>query len=165
VSFLLKQEIQALVIHGRTGRQMYRGLADWEQIGKAVDIKNKVNPKMVLIGNGDVKDYNDVILKYNKYKVDGIMIGRAIFSDPWIFSKDGKQKERSSEEKLNLLKMHTDLYLNTWGDRKNFHNLKKFVKMYVNNYRGADSLRSRLMVCKTYAEFKNVLELVKPDEE
>lgn len=158
VSFLLKQDIQALIIHGRTRKQMYRGLADWEQIGKAVVLKNKINPEIVLIGNGDVKSYKEVLEKHAKYGVDGVMIGRGVLSDPWIFEKTETPSVRTPEEGIKLLIKHAELYNKTWGDTKNFHNVKKFVKMYVNNFRGAEQIRRELMLCKDYPSFIATLD-------
>jgi len=156
VSFLLKQNIQALIIHGRTRKQMYRGLADWEQIGKAVKLRNKINKEIVLVGNGDVKSYKEVLEKHTKYGVDGVMIGRGVLSDPWIFEKNETPAVRTPEEGIKLLLRHAELYHKTWGETKNFQNVKKFVKMYVNNFRGAEQLRRELMLCKDHACFMEV---------
>jgi nifR3 family TIM-barrel protein len=155
-AFLLKQDIQALVIHGRTGKQMYRGSADWEQIGNAVKLKNKINPDIILVGNGDVKSYEEVMSKHTKYGVDGVMIGRGALLNPWVFDKSVAPTARTVEEGVKLLLKHAALYNETWKDTRNFQNIKKFVKMYVNNFRGADRLRCELMSCKDYACFTEV---------
>ncbi len=92
IEFLLEQDIDALTIHGRTAKQMSKGEASWEAVGKGVKIKNKISPKTILIGNGDIGSYEQAKDKHDTYGVDGIMIGRGIFSNPWIFEKSQKLK-------------------------------------------------------------------------
>ncbi|MDO4194559.1 MAG: tRNA-dihydrouridine synthase family protein, partial [Prevotellaceae bacterium] len=88
--------ISALTIHGRTRSQMYTGDADWTLIG---EVKN--NPKMhiPIIGNGDIKTLEDADNAFDKYGVDAVMIGRATFGQPWIFSKT----PLTLDEKIDVL--------------------------------------------------------------
>ncbi len=82
-----------------------------------------------------------------------MMIGRGVFQNPWVFT----EKVGSQQERLDLLKIHLGLWETTWGDRKNFAVMKKFVKMYVRDFDGASELRARLMDCKTAQEMTSML--------
>ena len=88
--------IQALTIHGRTRAQMYTGEADWTLIG---DVKHNPRIHIPIIGNGDIKSLDDADYAFDKYDVDAVMIGRATFGCPWIFSR----RELSSDEKIDIL--------------------------------------------------------------
>ena len=153
--FLLKQGIQALTIHGRTKKQMSKATASWEEIAKAVKVRDKVSPETVIIGNGDVLDYSDALDKANKSGVGGVMIGRGIFADPWVFAKDLIPKIRTTEEKINLLLKHAELFEITWGVQKNFAIMKKFFKIYVRDFEGSSELRQLLMKCTSFEEVKD----------
>ena len=88
--------IQALTIHGRTRSQMYTGEADWTLIGEV-----KANPRIhiPIIGNGDIKSLDDADRAFDQYGVDAVMIGRATFGQPWIFSR----QQLSLDEKIDIL--------------------------------------------------------------
>ncbi len=97
--------IQALTIHGRTRAQMYTGEADWTLIGEA---KQKVS--IPVIGNGDIKSIADANAAFDKYGVDGVMIGRATFGQPWLFSPDADSLDVNAkiEILLELLQINLD---------------------------------------------------------
>lgn len=88
--------VQALTIHGRTRSQMYTGEADWTLIG---EVKN--NPRMTIpiIGNGDIKSLDDADRAFERYGVDAVMIGRATFGQPWIFSRE----QLTLDQKIDVL--------------------------------------------------------------
>ena len=88
--------IQALTIHGRTRSQMYTGIADWTLIG---EVKRNPNIHIPIIGNGDIKSLDDADRAFDEYGVDAVMIGRATFGQPWIFSR----KELTLDEKIDVL--------------------------------------------------------------
>ena len=88
--------IQALTIHGRTRSQMYTGEADWTLIG---EVKRNPNIHIPIIGNGDIKTLDDADRAFDTYGVDAVMIGRATFGQPWIFSR----KELTLDEKIDVL--------------------------------------------------------------
>jgi nifR3 family TIM-barrel protein len=155
ITFLLKQNIAALTVHARIAKQMSGGEANWGEIGKIVKLRNKIAPKTLIIGNGDVKSYVEVIEKQKKFGVDGVMIGRGIFANPWLFSKNSSG--HTKDEYLKLLVYHIDLFDKTWGITKNFAVLKKFFKMYINNFEGANALRTRLMNAESFDDVKKIL--------
>ncbi len=155
-TFLLNQDLAALTVHGRIAKQMSKGMVDWEEIGEIVKIKNEVSPQTLIIGNGNIKNYEEVFLMHERYGVDGVMIGRGIFGNPWAFSKD--PVKHTKEDYYNLLLKHIDLFEKTWGESKNFNILKKFFKMYVKSFKGASILRQKLMEAKSLTEIRNYLK-------
>ena len=156
ISFLLEQNLDAITVHGRIATEMSKNPADWSEIKKAVALRDSIAPNTLIIGNGDVKSYTQAIEYSEKYKVNGVMIGRGIFGNPWIFEKE--DTNHTTQDYLDLLLKHTKLFIQIWGNTKNFHVLKKFYKMYVREFRGADELRADLMLCNTEPE---VIEVIK----
>jgi len=155
ITFLLKEDIAALTVHARVAGQMSHCPADWNEIGKIVKIRNKIAPKTIIIGNGDIKSYKEVGTMHKKYGVEGIMIGRGIFANPWVF--DPKFKARSKKEYLKLLTRHIELFETTLGEKKHFAVIKKFFKMYVKDFEGANTLRKKLMDAGSFEEMKNLI--------
>ncbi len=149
IKHLLQQSIDVLTIHGRIATEMSKYPANWEEIGKAVKIRDRTSPKTLIIGNGDIMNYKQAIEVHQKYGVDGVMIGRGIFSDPWVFEKKLEKLEKPTLEYLKLLEMHIKLFKKTWGDSKHFAVLRRFLKMYIRNFAGADTMRQKLMECQT----------------
>lgn len=163
-SFLLGQDLTALSIHARTAKQMSRGAADWEEIGKIVESRNKIAPKTLIIGNGDVLSLKDASQKAEKYKVDGVMIGRGVFQNPWVFEKS--ERKHSKKEYLDLLVYHLDLYGKNPDFVKSYATLKKFFKMYIKGFKGASDLRAKFMETGSVNEAKDILrELLKRNYE
>lgn len=157
ISFLLEQSINALTLHARTAKDLSKVPTNWDEIGKAVKLKNKINPEVTIIGNGDVRSYKEIVEKYSVYGVDGVMVGRGIFHNPWLFDKSETTKVRSKKEYFGLLKEHTKLFNETWGNSKNFAVMKKFFKIYIKDFRGANKLRQQLMDTKSYEEFSKII--------
>jgi len=158
ISFLLSLNIDALILHGRTTKELSRGKANWEEIGKVVKLKNKINPEIIILGNGDVNTYQEVLEKHKQYGVDGVMIGRGVFKNPWVFETKGDALTHTKEEHTDLLRRHTRLYIDTWGKTTSIGPLKKFVKIYIKNFRGSKDLRYRLMESKGYKEFNLIIK-------
>jgi nifR3 family TIM-barrel protein len=160
IKFLLEQEICALTVHARTAVQMSKGNADWSEIGKIVKTRNVIAPKTIIIGNGDIKNYEEVELMYKKYGVDGVMIGRGIFANPWVFDPTSpvlRGAGHSKEDYMKLLARHVDLFEKTWGNTKHFAVLKKFFKMYVKDFEGANAFRQKLMDTKSLRKMKDLV--------
>jgi tRNA-dihydrouridine synthase len=158
-TFLLQQNIAALTIHGRTAAQMSKVPADWNEIKKIVDLRNKISPQTLIIGNGDVKSYREIIIKHNEYGVDGIMVGRGVFDNPWIF--EAAQKEHTKVEYLDLLKLHLDYFekevTNIKDQKKRYPSLKKFFKIYIKDFKGANMTRQKFMETSTLKEGRDLL--------
>ncbi len=88
IPILLGCNIDALTVHVRTRKEMSAVPANWELIKDVIKLRNKISPETIIIGNGDVMDLNHAQELYDKYGVDGVMIGRAVFGNPWIFDWD-----------------------------------------------------------------------------
>ena len=150
ISHLLETDPAAIILHGRTQRMQSEGEANWEEIAKAAKVKNQLKPHIPLHGNGDVISYADGLKKAADTGADGIMVGRGIFQNPWIFNPE--KTEISKEDRIEKLLAHTRLFEQTWGGIKNFNILKRFYKIYLNSFPGAARLRADLMEVKNYEE-------------
>lgn len=157
IGFLLNQNLDALTIHGRTVKELSDYPTHWDEIGQAVELKNQIRPDTIIIGNGDILSYQQGLDMAYKYKVDGIMIGRGVFHNPWIFNPDIDFNILSMELKVEKLIEHIQLFQQTWGDQKNFAVMKKCFKMYLNNFAGASEIRSKLMNCNNAEECIEIL--------
>jgi len=150
ITNLLDVEPAAIILHGRTQRMQSEGEASWEEIAKAVQLKNQLKPEIPLHGNGDVFSYEKGLERVKETGVDGVMVGRGIFQNPWFFNPD--KIEISMEERINKLLEHTRLFEQTWSPDKNFNILKRFYKIYLNSFPGAAKMRADLMEVKDYNE-------------
>lgn len=155
ISTLLETKPAAITLHGRTQKMMSDYPAVWEEIGKAVKVRDAVDPNVVMLGNGDLASIEDCMNKYAEFKPEGFMVGRGIFHDPWFFNSE--KRVRSREEKLELLVKHLNLYVDTWGESKGFGIMKKFFKIYTSEFYGASELRGKLMECKNREEAEEVI--------
>ncbi len=159
IEFLLKQNLDALIIHGRTAKEMSKVPARWDKIGQVREMRDSLSPSTKIIGNGDVMTRQQGEQLAKKYGLDGIMIGRGVFHDPYVFSPNSPWKEQSPEQKIELYKKHVQLFYDTWknGERK-IYTLNKFCKIYVNDFPGAKELRDKLMHARTADELLTLLD-------
>ncbi len=163
LSFLLQQDIAALTVHGRTAKEMSKVPAHWDEIGKAVTLRDTLRKDTVIIGNGDIRsmeEANDVVAKYG---VDGVMIGRGIFENIWVFNPSVDNESAPLAERLRLLLRHMELFEETWKGQKNFQILKKFFKIYVKGFDNASEIRIKLMDVKNPEEVMAVLREYLPE--
>lgn len=151
---LLSADLAALTIHGRTKKEMSLVPARWDVIKRAKEIALELGKETLIIGNGDVKDLSDARAKAEFSGVDGVMLGRAIFGNPWLF--DENKREVTQEEKLEVMLEHTKLFVEMLGKYKNFAIMKKHYKAYVNGFSGAKELRVSLMDANTYEEIEKI---------
>jgi tRNA-dihydrouridine synthase len=144
--YLLKYKLNALSIHGRTKKQMSAVPADWDMIGKVRELRDALCPATKIIGNGDVMNRAQGLELAQKHKLDGIMVGRGIFHDPFVFAEDSPWSRYTPEQKMALYRQHVKLFAQTWqqGERP-IHTLNKFCKTYINGFDGAKELREKLM--------------------
>lgn len=149
---LLETPIAALTLHLRTVSEMSKVPAHWEEIGKVVKLRNKMSSKTLIIGNGDVKSLKEAREKVQKYGIDGVMIGRGIFENVYLFNGKVDITKVTSKQKIALLLKHLKLFDETFGNTRHFELMKKFVKCYVNNFKEASEKREMLMKSKTLAE-------------
>lgn len=153
ISFLLEHGLDMLTVHGRTRKQMSKVPANWDLIGKARMMRDKAGVDTLIVGNGDVRDRAHGLELAKRYKLDGIMIGRGIFQDPYAFAQESPWEQLTPKQRIELYQHHVELFTSTWqqGER-NILSLNKFCKVYVNGFDGAKELRDHLMKCNDQDE-------------
>ncbi|MFE8700849.1 tRNA dihydrouridine synthase [Cytobacillus sp. FJAT-54145] len=157
LTHILKQDIANLSIHLRTREEMSKVPAHWELIPEIKILRDEVAPDTLLTINGDIPDYQTGLKLAQQYDIDGVMIGRGIFHNPFAFEKD--PREHSSEELLNLLRLHMDLHDKySHLELRRFTALHRFFKIYVKGFPGASTLRNQLMNTKTTDEVRALLD-------
>lgn len=161
VSFLLDQDIDVLTMHGRLAKEMSKKACDWNAIARAVEIKNEKQSETLIIGNGDVLSLEEVAQKHKETGVDGVMIGRGIFQDPFVFNPNRSINDLSLEERFDLLLRHAQLFIETWGDTKPFVILRRFFKIYLSGFDGASDLRDKFMDTENLEEVRDLVKKYK----
>jgi len=150
IKVLLKAQPAAIIVHGRTKKEMSKVPAHWDAIADAVATRNKLKSKTLIIGNGDVISFQDGLVKAQQTGVDGIMIGRASIGNPWVFNANSKSP--SVKEKLLAAVRHAKLFEKWYKNKRSFATIRKHLKNYVSGFEGAKELRARLMQTKNAAE-------------
>lgn len=157
LTHLLKQDIANLSIHLRTKKEMSKVDAHWELIPEIVALRNEIAPHTLITINGDIPDRKTGLELAEKYGVDGVMIGRGIFHNPYAFEKE--PREHSSKELLELFRIHLDLFDKyTVDEPRAFKPLRRFFKIYVKGIRGASDLRAQLMETETTNDVRTLLD-------
>lgn len=148
LTHVFEQDIANLSIHLRTRKEMSKGNAHWEMISEVKKLRDEIAPQTLLTINGDIPDRETGLKLVEEYGVDGIMIGRGVFHNPYAFEKE--PKEHSSKELLELFRLHLDLFDQyTVNEPRSFKPLRRFFKIYVRGIRGASDLRVQLMETET----------------
>jgi tRNA-dihydrouridine synthase len=151
--FLLGQNLDMLTVHGRTRKEMSKVPAHWDLIGKVSQLRDKLAPGTLIVGNGDVESRTEGVRLAKQYNLDGIMIGRGIFHDPYVFAETSSWAEISRAERLDLYRRHVELFAATWqAGERNIKSLNKFCKIYVSDFDGAKELREELMAAQSIDE-------------
>lgn len=157
ITHLLKQDIANLSIHLRTRNEMSKYDAHWEMIGDIKQLRDELAPDTLITINGDIPDRKTGLELVEKYGVDGVMIGRGVFTNPHAFEKE--PREHSSTELLDLLRMHLDLFDQySVEDGRSFKPLRRFFKIYVRGMKGASDLRVQLMETTTTDQVRALLD-------
>ncbi|MEK7141149.1 MAG: tRNA-dihydrouridine synthase [Patescibacteria group bacterium] len=157
IRFLLEQHLDAITLHGRTAKELSRVPAHWDEIGKAVSLRDEVSPETIMIGNGDIRCREQARQAHASYGVDGVMIGTGIFHNPWLFEET--PSTHTHKQSLELLLAHTKLYEDTYPDEGRFAAMRKYFKIYVRSFYGATALMKELMEAKNFSQ---VEALVRP---
>lgn len=150
---LLAAEPAAVAIHLRTRKEMSKVPAHWDRVKRAVEIRNTTGSNALIIGNGDVKNLDEARVRAEESGADGVMLGRAIFGTPWLFSELSAENDR-----LQILVEHTRLFEELLGDIKNFAIMKKHFKAYTEGFPDAKELRLKLMETRGAEEVARVVE-------
>ena len=179
---LLKQNLAALTIHLRTRKEMSDVPAHWELMKRIVEIRDEIAPDTLIIGNGDVVDIADGRKKTEETGCDGVMLGRAIFGNPWLFRSAHTSKSTrktllnfrsarpsrpaqgfspyvpSLQERLSVMIEHTKLFEKHFTGIKNFAVMKKHYKAYSSGFDGAKELRMKLMEAQDSKEVSRIVK-------
>ena len=150
---LLEVEPAVITIHARTRKELSLVPARWEQIERAVQIRNATGSHTLIFGNGDVSSVADGLQKARETGCDGVMIGRAIFGNPWLFAKHSPQI--CPKDKVDVLAEHTKLF-EQLTPHKNFSVMKRHFKAYVAGWKGAKELRMKLMNARNASEVASI---------
>jgi nifR3 family TIM-barrel protein len=167
---LLKENISALTVHLRTRKEMSDVPAHWDLMKRVVEIRDEMKKDTLILGNGDVVDTDDARKKCEETGCDGVMLGRAIFGNPWLFAdhqrapltRNSMSKvpfgKPSIKEKLQVMVEHTKLFEKMLGKHKNFAIMKKHYKAYANGFDGAKELRVKLMETETATQVEEIVD-------
>ncbi|CXL61405.1 tRNA dihydrouridine synthase [Staphylococcus aureus] len=154
---VFEQDIANLSIHLRTRKEMSKVDAHWELIEAIRNLRDEIAPNTLLTINGDIPDRKTGLELAEKYGIDGVMIGRGIFHNPFAFEKE--PREHTSKELLDLLRLHLSLFNKYEKDEiRQFKSLRRFFKIYVRGIRGASELRHQLMNTQSIAEARALLD-------
>lgn len=153
--------IQAISIHGRTRKQMYKGEADWSEIGK---IKENPRIHIPVFGNGDINSPQKAVEYKNKYGVDGLMIGRASIGNPWIF-RDIKHYVKTGEilprpelaERIRITKRHIDHSVAWKGENLGVLEMRRHYSQYFRGMPGVKTWRAELVNAMTRDQLFEIL--------
>lgn len=157
LTHILRQDVVNLTVHLRTRKEMSKVDAHFEMIPQIKKLRDEIAPQTLLTINGDIRDRQHGEELVEKYGIDGVMIGRGVFTNPYAF--ETTPQTHSKEELLELLRLQLDLhdkYSKELGERK-FEPLKRFFKIYVREFDGASELRDKLMHAKTTEEVRQLL--------
>ena len=151
--------IAALTIHGRTRAQMYKGEADWSLIGA---VKNNPRMHIPIIGNGDIRTPQDAKNAFDRYGVDGIMIGRASFGHPWIFKEIRHYLDTGEElppmsvaERVALSKEHLAKSVEIKGERRGVYEMRRHLSCY---FKGLDNFKETRLKLVTLTDISALNE-------
>ncbi len=155
---VLEQGVSMFSIHGRTKREMSKVPVRWDEIVHIRKLRDDIAPNTKIIGNGDVLTRQQAEELQAKHGLDGIMIGRGVFQDPFVFAKSSPWADYPRSEKIKLFIKHLELYRDTYssGERR-FDPTKKFMKVYINGFEGASDIRAKVAVTKSADEAINIL--------
>lgn len=156
LTILLQQDIAALTIHLRTKREMSKVPAHHELIPVIKQLRDEIAPQTLLIINGDIADRQHGLELVEEFGVDGIMIGRGVFQNPFCFNE--RTSRPTKQELLDLLNLHLDLF-DKWQPElgRPFETLKRFFKIYIRDFDGASDLRIALMLTTSTREARKII--------
>lgn len=157
IAHLLHQDIVALTVHLRTKREMSKVDAHWELMSEVRELRDQIAPDTLLIGNGDVRNRSHGLELIAASGIDGVMIGRGVFSNPFCFEKEPHIHNR--EELIGLLHMQLDLFDEYSAKRpRPYDPIKRFFKIYIRDFPGASELREQLMHTRDTTAARQVID-------
>lgn len=165
-----------VTVHARTRKELSLVPARWEHVKEAVAIRDKVQAHLVpqnrtlIFGNGDALSIEDAEVKAEFSGADGVMLGRAVFGNPWLFDRkailrkwalpdmESIKTQKNINERLKVMLEHTKLFDKLLGGEKSFALMKKHYKAYVTGWEGAKDLRTSLMEAKDVKEVSKIVK-------
>jgi nifR3 family TIM-barrel protein len=156
VKKLLETEIAVLTLHGRTKQEKSKVPAHWDVIAGAVKVRNDLKSKTLILGNGDIQSRAEGLSRVAETGVDGVMVGRGAFGNPWFFREDNHQP--NIKERLSVMLEHARLFNELLGDHKSFYIMRKHFKAYASGFAGSHELRAKLLVAKDLTETEKIVE-------
>ena len=157
VTTLLKARPAAIILHARTAKQMYKLSANWLAIKKAVKLRNSLNYKTLIIGNGDLNSLPSARNKIKTSGADGAMIGRALLKNLWLFS--GRNlNDIPLKVRLKTLLTHTKIFEKLSGIDKNFACFRKYYQAYLNGFPQAKTWRLKLMAANNSLDLEKIIK-------
>lgn len=173
IKTLLEVEPAAITVHGRTLRQLYSGVSNWEAIALAKETAR--DTESLVLGNGDIKTVADFYEKVKMSGVDGALIGRATFGDPWILGEIKKYRDEhwntdqagsvaqnwvrsnpSWQDRVQVIIEHTELFQKAFPEHP-FLAMRKHLGWYISGFPGASELRSALVRANSAEEVRDIL--------
>lgn len=146
IEFLLNQNLDMLTVHARTKKEKSKVPAHWEIFTPIRELRDRIAPSIKLVGNGDILSRKQGEQLASQYGLDGIMIGRGIFNDPYVFSQESPWPSLNKIERIKLYISHVEMFNKTWGNNERpVHTLNKFCKIYISGFNNAKEIREKLM--------------------
>ena len=158
--FLLAKDLDMLTVHGRTRKEMSKVPAHWDVIGQVRELRDHLAPQTLIVGNGDVMSRQQGESLAKGHNLDGIMVGRGIFQNPFLFLEDSPLDWENYDKasKINLYRKQVELFAETWkAKERNIKTLNRFCKVYINGFDGAKELREQLMAAESTGELLELL--------
>jgi len=153
---LLETNPAVITIHARTAKELSLVPARWEYVAQCVEMAK--GSGTLVVGNGDAKDLDDAREKARQSGADGIMLGRAIFGNPFLFNESIDKSVITLRQKLDILLEHAEAYEKLLGDVKSFAIMRKHFGAYVKGFDGAKDLRVRLMEAENSSEMRRMID-------
>lgn len=151
IKHVLETQPDNLTVHGRTLAQMYTGKADWEEIAKAVQLAKQYH--ISVMGSGDVQSVSEAKDKMSEFGVNGVIIGRASFGNPWIFT----EHIPTPQERIEVAKEHARIFTELLPE-SHYLSMRKHLSWYCRGFHNATSYRERLMQVTNYDEVVAILD-------
>lgn len=157
VEQLLEAGPAVIAIHGRTKKEMSKVPARWDDIARGAAVVKASGKNTLVFGNGDVPNLATAHDYAKKYNVDGVLVGRGAFGNPWFFNPEITRDQISLAEKLRVLLEHTKLFAQTFPDPRRFVYMKKHFASYIAGHENIKELKMQLMEATNAAEVEQII--------
>jgi tRNA-dihydrouridine synthase len=164
LSTILATQPEALILHGRTYKQSFRGPADWSLISQAAELVRQLSPETIFLGNGDVKNRADGEAKARQHQLDGVLIGRAVRGNPWVFTTTNPlltlTEPQRFQKMAQLALEHAQVFEQTFSQREKFSFLpmRKHLAWHMSGFPGAKQLRQQLVRANSSQEVAQIFK-------